>query len=145
MKEEIKKSIVYALANTCVILILLIIVSIVIDRNPIHEILGAAINVNHFFQILGASIIIQFGLFFTRKFDGKYVILEYLLDMSFIVIVVFIFSAIFGWFTDRFWILMIMVIIFYIFGLITNTIRTRKDAKEMNELLQKRRKKLMKV
>jgi type III secretory pathway component EscV len=39
------------------------------------------------------------------------------------------------------WVLVIMAIVIYMFGFLIKTVRTQKDAKEMDELLQKRKKK----
>jgi hypothetical protein len=135
--REIKKIIVNILAVTSLALLLLIFVAIVIDGASIQEIQEATIQINLFLQILGVNTLIFVGFNFIRKFESKYVILEFLLDISYIIVVLFIFGAIFGWFSTRSWILVIMAIAVYIFTLLTNTVRTRKDAKEINELLKK--------
>ena len=145
MKNEIKKMLVYTLANTCVVLFLLIVVAIIIDGHPVQTVWNSTIQVSMFFQILAANAVIHFGVFLARRFESKYVILEYMLDISLIIIVIFVFSALFDWFATRRWILVVMAVVLYLFGLITNNINTRKNAQEMNELLQKRKKKLLRM
>jgi len=143
MKNDIKELLIYTLANTCVVLLLLVAVALIIDGYSVQAVWNATIQVSWLFQILVASAVVHFGLFLVRKFESKYVILEYLLGVSLIIIVTLVFSALFDWFATRRWILVVMAVVLYIFGLATNTIKTRKNAQEMNELLQKRKKKML--
>ena len=94
-----------------------------------------------FIQVFGANIVIHCGLFFTRKFESKYAVLEYLLDLSFIIIVLFIFGLIFKWYPESPWILAIMAVVIYILGLFTDIVRVRKDINDINQLLKKRKEK----
>ena len=142
MKNEIQKLLVYTLANTCVILILLVVIALIIDGHSVQTVWNATIQVSWLFQILGANAVIHFVLFLIRRFESKYVILEYLFGISLIIVVALVFSVFFDWFATRRWILVVMAVVLYIFGLATNTIQTRKNAQEMNELLQKRKKKI---
>jgi hypothetical protein len=97
-----------------------------------------AIYVRDCFQVLGANIVIHLGLLLTGKFESRYAILEFLLDLTFIIVVVAAFGAIFNWASP--WIFAIAVVI-YVFGILTNMARIRKDADEINELLNKRKEK----
>ena len=135
--REIKKIIVNILAMTSLILLLLIFAAIIADGVSVHDIGEGNINVSIFFQILAVSILIIGGLSFIQKIESKYVILEFLPGISYVIIVVLVFGALFDWFSDRKWILIIMAVVGYIFTLLTNTVRTRKDAREINELLKK--------
>jgi hypothetical protein len=100
------------------------------------------LRIGIFFEILGASTIINLGLLFTQKYESRYVILEYLLDITFIIAVVITFEVIFKWYTDiPVWIHLIMTVVLYIFGLLINVIRVREDAKEMDDLVQKHKRK----
>ena len=136
-----KKILVNTLASTCLVLLLLILVAVIIDNNPIRDVLGAAIQVSVILQILAGNALVSLGLFFTSKFESKYAALEFLLDLSYIVIVILAFGIIFNWYTGRRWILATIVVVVYIFTLLTNMVRVRKETNEINELLQKRREK----
>jgi hypothetical protein len=117
------------------VLILLAIFAGIFDVKYIH--------IGTFFEILGASTVINLGLILTQKYESRYVILEFLLDITFIITVIITFEIIFKWYSDiPVWIHIIMVVVIYIFGLLINVIRVRNDAKEMDDLLQKRKKKL---
>ncbi len=101
---------------------------------------GRTITVRTFFEILGANIIIHCGLLFTHKFESDYAVLEFLLDISFVIVVLVVFGFVFQWFSSiPVWYLIIMAVVIYLFGFITNIVRIRKDAKEINELLKKRK------
>ena len=139
--REVKKIIVNTLASTCLILLLLVLVAIIIEGVSIHNIGENTIQVSIFLQILAASILINIGLYFTHKIEVKYAFVKIFLDISFLIIIILVFGAIFDWFSTRKWILLIMSITFYSFGIFTNIFRTRQDAIEINELLQKRKKK----
>jgi F0F1-type ATP synthase assembly protein I len=97
------------------------------------------IYVNTFFQILGANIIINVGLLLTKKFESTYAILEYLLDVGYVVVVLVFSGLLFDWYsTVPVWYLVIMALIIYAIGVYVNIVRLREEAKEINKLLQKR-------
>jgi uncharacterized membrane protein YjfL (UPF0719 family) len=91
------------------------------------------------FQSLGANIVIHLGFIFTGRFESKYPILESLLDISYTIVVLIIFGAIFRWYTSTpVWILVIMAVVIYLFGCLIGMFRIREDIKIINELLQNR-------
>lgn len=93
-------------------------------------------------EIFGANIVINCGLLLTRKFESRYIILEYLLDVSYIIAVLVAFGIFFDWFSAvPIWILVGMAIVIYIFMIITAAFRIQNTTKKINELLQKRREK----
>jgi hypothetical protein len=99
------------------------------------------INVRLIFEIFGANIVINIGLFLRHKFEIRYFILEFLVDVCFIILVLLICGAIFNWFPAfPVWYLVMMAVVIYLFVVITTAAKIRKDAKEINELLQKRKK-----
>ena len=103
---------------------------------------GTSLNLSAIYQTFLANIVIHICLFFTHKFESKYIVLEFLLDTSSTIAVLVVFGAIFGWFNfTPIWVLAVMTIVIYTFGLITNIFRLREDAKEINKLMQKRREK----
>jgi len=93
-------------------------------------------------EIFGANIIINLGHTLIRKFESVYAVLEYLFDITYITTVLIVFGIIFNWFlTMPVWYLIIAAVVVYAFAVFTNNIRNRKDVKELNELLRKRKKK----
>jgi F0F1-type ATP synthase assembly protein I len=99
---------------------------------------GKSIYIHTFFEILAANIIIHLGLILTKKFESSYAVLEFLLDVSYIIAVLVAFGLFFDWFSSvPVWYLIIMAVVIYAFGTFINIVRTKKDADELNRLLQK--------
>jgi len=134
MRNNIKKVAVDSLMCTGAALVLLtIFVRIVIP--------GGTLLLNTVFEILVANIVINLGLILTRRFENSYAILEFLLDVSYIVAVLVVSGVIFGWYsTVPVWYLVVMAVAIYAFAVLTSLVRTRKDVREINELLRKRKK-----
>ena len=98
------------------------------------------------FQIFGANIIINIGVLLLHKIEIRYLILEYLLDVSYIIAVLVLFGYIFDWFNIiPIWVLIIMAVVIYIFVIIASIVNIRKKTKEINELLQKRKEKMKNI
>jgi len=94
------------------------------------------------FEIFAANIIIILGLFFRWKFEIRNIILEYLVDISYIILVLVVFGLIFNWYSAiPVWLLVAMAVVIYIFAMIISVTKINKDAKELNKLLQKQQKK----
>jgi hypothetical protein len=103
---------------------------------------GETITVRTFFEIFGANIIIHLGLILTKKIESSYAILEFLLDVSLILAVLVSFGFGFDWFSSvPVWYLVIMVVVIYAFGVFINIVRIKKDADELNKLLEKHKQK----
>jgi hypothetical protein len=101
------------------------------------------ILVSTVFQIFGANILINIGVFLLHKIEFRYVILEYLLDTGYITLVLVIFGFIFDWYSvTPVWVLVVMAIVIYLFVIIASIVNVRKKTKEINELLQKRKEKM---
>lgn len=93
------------------------------------------------FQSLGANIVMYLGFILTGKFESKYPILEAILDISYIIVVLIIFGAVFNWYRSTpIWVLIIMAVLIYSFGCLISISRMREEVKDINELLQKRKK-----
>ncbi len=91
------------------------------------------------FQSFIVNIIIHIGLLFTHKFESSYAILEFMLDIGYMVVVVIIFGAVFNWYNSTpIWVLAIMATIIYFAGILLNIVQVRQEVEEINELLQKR-------
>jgi len=94
------------------------------------------------FQIFTANIVINAGLLLISKFESRYAIVEYFLDISYIIVVLVVFGAIFDWYSAvPVWVLVVMAIVIYLFAIIISMNKLRNDTKKINELLQKRREK----
>jgi len=90
------------------------------------------------FQIFAANIVIVLGLFLRGKFEIRYIFFEYLIDISYIIAVLVVFGLIFSWYSAiPVWLLVVMAVIIYIFVMIISVTKIKKDAKELNKLLQK--------
>jgi len=90
------------------------------------------------FQIFAANIVIVLGLFLRGKFEIRYIILEYLVDISYIIAVLVVFGLLFNWYSAiPVWLLVVMAVVIYLFVMIISVTKIKKDAKELNKLLQK--------
>jgi len=95
--------------------------------------------VSTMFEIIGANIVINFGLMLKFKFEIKNVILDFIADVSYIIAVLVVFGIIFNWYSIvSVWLLVAMAVGIYTFVIITTVVKIKKDTKEINELLQKR-------
>ena len=93
-------------------------------------------------QIFAANIVINVGLFILWKFEIRYTILQYLLDVGYISAVLVVFGAIFNWYSEiSVWLLVVMAAVIYALATIITLTKFRKDTNEINELLQKRKEK----
>jgi len=94
------------------------------------------------FEIFAANIVIILGLFLRMKFEIRNIIMEYLIDISYIIAVLIVFGLIFNWYSAiPVWLLLVMAVVIYIFATIFTVTKIRKDAKELNKLLQKHQEK----
>jgi len=94
------------------------------------------------FQILAANIVIILGLFLRWKFEIRIIILEYLVDISYIIAVLAVFGLIFDWYSAiPIWLLVLMAVVIYIFAMIITVTKLKKDVEELNALLKKSRQK----
>jgi hypothetical protein len=132
--NNIKRTIMNIMVTTGSALMLLAVFAVIIG--------GKSIYTQSFFEILGANIVIHLGLILTKKFECSYAVLEYLLDASYITVVLIIFGFIFDWYSSTpVWYLVIMAVVIYAFGIFINIGRTKKNADELNILLQKHKQK----
>jgi hypothetical protein len=130
MINKIKKTIMNIMVTTGTALMLLAVFAVIIG--------GKSIYLHTFFEIFAANIIIHTGLILTKKFESSYAILEFLLDVSYIIAVLAAFGLVFDWFSSiSVWYLILMAVAIYAFGVFINIARTKKDADELNKLLQK--------
>jgi hypothetical protein len=92
------------------------------------------------FEIFAANIVIILGLFLRFKFEIHNMILEYLIDISYIIAVLVVFGLIFDWYRAiPVWLLVVMAVVIYILAAIFTITKIKKDAEELNQLLKKHR------
>jgi hypothetical protein len=130
--NKIKNTIIYTMVTTGTSLVILTAFLIIIAKE----------NIDNYtvLQIFAANIVINTGVVLMQKFESRYVILEYILDVSYIIAVLVIFGVVFNWYSSvPVWLLVVMAIAIYIFMLILTAFKIKKDTKKINELLQKRR------
>ena len=132
--KEIKKIIAYIMFVTGAALVILAAFSALFDVE-IHF-------VPTVFEIFAANILIILGLFLLRKFEIRYIFLEYLIDITYTIAVLVVSGFIFNWYSAvPVWLLIAMAVLIYVLAMTVFIIRFKKDTNEMNELLQKRKKK----
>lgn len=91
------------------------------------------------FQILGANVVVHFGLVGLSKLELKYAVIEIFLHIALILSVLVVFGLIFHWFTSTpIGLLVIMGFVIYIVSAILNLISMKRDAQEINALIKKR-------
>jgi len=91
------------------------------------------------FEVFAANIVIILGLYLRGKFEIRNLILEYLVDISYIIVVLIVFGLIFDWYSAiPVWLLVVMAVLIYIFAMIFTVTKIKNDAKELNKLLKKR-------
>jgi len=91
------------------------------------------------FEIFAANIVIILGLYLRGKFEIRNIILEYLVNISYIVAVLVVFGLIFDWYSAvPVWLIIAMAVVIYIFAMIFTAAKLKRDAEELNKLLQKR-------
>jgi len=99
------------------------------------------ILVNNIFEILGASILINVGITLRYRIEIRNLILEHIVNLSYIIIVLLAFRAIFKWYNLPIWFFILLGFIIYILSIVLIYIQDFKNKKEINELLKKRREK----
>ena len=99
-------------------------------------------EISNVFQVLVANTIICCGLFLINKVLIRNIIMEYLVDVVFIIAVLIIFGIIFDWYSFLpIWLVIGIAIVVYVIAVITSMTKILKETREINELLEKRRKK----
>ena len=94
-------------------------------------------------QIFAANIVINLGLFMLWRIEIRYLILQYLLDVTYIIVILVVFGLIFDWYsTVPVWFLAVTAAVIYALATIITVTKFRKDTDKINELLQKRKEKM---
>jgi hypothetical protein len=92
------------------------------------------------FEIFAANIVIVLGLSLRWKFEIRNMILEYLVDISYVIAILVVFGLIFNWYRAiPVWLLVVMAVVIYLFAAIFTVTKIKKDAEELNQLLKKHR------
>jgi len=131
---EIKRTVNYIMFTTGVALVILAAISVLF---------GVEINyAQAILEIFAANIVINIGLAMIWKLEIRYMILEYLIDVGYTIVVLVVFGVVFDWYSAvPVWLLAAMAVVIYTLAQIINITKSRKVTDEINELLQKRREK----
>jgi Ca2+/Na+ antiporter len=128
--DNLKRNILYVLASTGAVLFLLT-VFIMFKENK-------TINVVTVLQIISANIVITIGLRLTKKIECRYAIIEFLIDIGFMMAVIVVSGMLFNWYSSiPVWVPLVIVFIIYILFYLLDIVRVHRDIKEINKLLQK--------
>ena len=115
-------------------IIILALFNVIIGKNDIEA--------NTILEILAANILINLGLTLRHKIEIRSIILEFIIDVGYIVAVLAVSGLIFDWFSViSIWLLVFMAAAIYTLVVITILAKTRKVTEEINALLQKRKEK----
>lgn len=96
-------------------------------------------SIHVIFQIFGANIVINIGLLLTHQFEFRSVILEYLIDICYVIAVLVVFRAVFDWYPPMpVYVLVIMAVAIYILTLTLVLTRIKNDTDKINTLLRRR-------
>jgi len=129
-----KNTITRILFTTCAAILFLAVYMLIIGNEDI--------DIITIFQIFAANIIINIGIYFRYKIEIRKFILEFLVDVSYIIIVLLIFGYIFDWHSYvPVWYLAMMASVIYIIAVVTTVVKIKNDTKEINDLLLKRKEK----
>ena len=93
-------------------------------------------------EIFAANIVIVLGCNLRWKFEFRFILVEYLVDIGYTVAVLVIFGLVFNWYQYiSVGFLVLMAVVVYIFSILFIFANIRKNAEEMNKLLQKHKEK----
>ena len=97
------------------------------------------ILVNNIFEILGASILINVGITLRYRIEIRNFILENIVNLSYIIVVLLAFRAIFKWNNLPIWFFILLAFIIYILSIVLLYYQVFRNKEEINKLLKKRR------
>ena len=97
------------------------------------------ILVNSIFEILGASILINVGITLRYRIEIRNFILENIVNLSYIIVVLLAFRAIFKWNNLPVWFFILLAFIIYILSIVLLYYQVFRNKEEINKLLKKRR------
>ena len=94
--------------------------------------------INTILELFGANIVIHIGLYIREKIEIRNMIIEHIIDISYVLIVGVAFGIMFKWFfAVPVWLFIISGVNIYLVTYILTISKVKKDTKEINELLEK--------
>lgn len=88
------------------------------------------------FEVMFANIVVHFGLFLAHRFNSKYQILEYIVELTSVLLSILVCGYMFKWFRSiPLWTAIIMVICIYFITCILDIAKTDRDINFINEQL----------
>lgn len=99
---------------------------------------GIWIYIPTIFQCLVLSTAIQLGIYLLKNFESKYVIVEYLVEITLVQILVLVFGHIFSWYEGTpLWFLLIIGVSTYILSSFLGIISVNSDIRYINKELNR--------
>lgn len=96
--------------------------------------------VNSVYQSLFVNIIIHIGLLLLKKFESKYYIIEFIVNIGYVLVVLIGFGFLFKWYSSMpMWLLSLMGITIYLIGCIFNIFKINDDISFINTQLKQNR------
>ncbi len=126
-----KKLFVNCLATTALTLLILAIVAYVCQARYIFVITV--------FQDFFANVVIHVGLYFVSKIESRYLLIEILWEIGYVLVVLICCGYLFSWYgSTPLGLVILMGIVIYAIGGFINIMKIRDDISEINQELQKR-------
>ena len=129
-----RKILVNIFATTGISFILLSIIALLFQAKCIY--------LETVFQVLGANVVVHFGLIALCKLELKHAIIEMFFHIALIIFVLILFGSVFHWFTSTpILVLVIMGVVIYSISAILNLFCMKWEAQEINALIKRRNRK----
>lgn len=126
--ETIKKTAVNTLATTALTLVALGCIAFAMGGNCLF--------LRTIFECLAANLLIHVGLPFVRLIESRYMLLDLLFEVGYVLLVLIPFGFVFGWYaTTPLWVVICMGVVIYLLGNAINIMKINKDVGIINEEL----------
>jgi hypothetical protein len=124
----VKKTAVNILATTAITLIVLSIVALIMNADCLY--------LHTVIECFAANLLIHAGLFFVRRIESHYLILDLTFEMVYILLVLIIFGFIFGWYSSTpLWMVVCIGAVVYFISVVISVTNTNKALEDINSKL----------
>jgi hypothetical protein len=124
-----KKLIINCLATTGLTLIILAMIASLYQAK--------FLCVSSVYQSFLVNIIIHLGLILVQKFESKYFIIEFIVEIGFILGLLVTFGFLFKWYSSTpLWVVILMGIVIYLLGCLVNIMKINDDISYINKQLK---------
>lgn len=95
--------------------------------------------IKNVFEILAVNLVVHIGLIFVQKFEIKYIIIERIVEVAFVLIVVLPAGFLFDWYsTNSMWIVLIICVVIYFVGCFIDIMKVNDEIADINKLIAHR-------